>query len=578
MGIRLRRAWVAPVGFACVVALVAAGCGGGGGSSATDGKVSGDANTVNSGKPVGGGAVTYSITAPISNWNVLNSGGATYSVIDVNGVIAPRAFVVQPDGSVAMNEELLTRAEKVADSPHTVEYEFAEKATWSDGEPITADDLIYTWHALDPRHCPKCQASNTAGYDRIKSIKASDDGRKATVVFDQPYVDWQALFSPFLPAHVAAKYGDLDTAAGLAKSFNDGLATNVPKWSAGPFRVQEFTEDGSVVMVRNEKWFGPKPNLEKLVFRLITDVAQQPTSLANHEVDVIYPTPQVDIVQQVEELPGVKYQVSPAFQNHFLRVNMNAPPLKDKALRKAIFHAVDVKQIIAKTIGQFDKTAKQALANIFAQGNAGYTDAVSKYDYGIGDAEMAKQTLKDAGYSGIGEKLVDHDGKAVPPLRIIVPSGGKLINNEAQLVKAALQPLGIEVTIGAVANQVDAINEGNWAFSLGTVTKSPFSATDNIAYYLSCPKGVRFCRFNLANYGNPEVDKLLKSALAQTSSKAAIEKLRQADDLIAGDYASLPLYQNRTFLAYDAKLANVRDNSLEFPTYNSTQWGWLERE
>src|SRR5690606_17989960 len=138
MGIRSRRALVASVGVACAAVLVAA-CGGGGSGSGNsgDGEVSGKPNTVNSGKPVDGGTVTYAITAPISNWNVLNSGGATYSVIDVNAVISPRVFVTQPDGSVERNETLVTRAEQVSTSPQTIEYEFAEGAVWSDGTPIS---------------------------------------------------------------------------------------------------------------------------------------------------------------------------------------------------------------------------------------------------------------------------------------------------------------------------------------------------------------------------------------------------------------------------------------------------------
>lgn len=562
----------------CAAGLVSASCGGTGNDAASgDGQVSGKMNTVNTAKVHRGGTVTYTITYPISNWNVLSSGGATYSVIDVSGVIAPSAFVVQPDGSVARNQHLIEGAEKTASSPQTVEYKIRPDARWSDGKPITAKDFVYTWHALDPKYCPKCQASNTAGYNRIKSITGSDNGKTVQVVFDRPYVDWKALFSPFLPAHVAKTYGDTQTPQGLATSFNKGLSKNVPKWSAGPFRIKKFTSDGSVIMVRNKEWYGPKPHLDKLVFRLITDVAQQPTSLANHEVDVIYPTPQVDIVDQVDELPGVKYQVEPAFQSHYLRVNFNVEALQSRALRKAIFQAVDVPQFVHKTIGQFDDSAKPLKGNVFVKGSPGYEDVVSELGYGAGKVGKAKATLKHAGYTGVGKTLTGPDGDKVPELRIIVPAGSKLNNSEAQLVKAAAADLGLTLRIETVANQVDAIDKGNWAFSLGTVTKSPFTATDSIAYYMSCPDKVTYCRFNLGKYGNPKVDKLLKTALSETTRDGAIHKLQKAEKLIAEDYAFLPLYQNRSFLAYDARLGNIRDNSLAFPTYNSQQWGWIEK-
>lgn len=562
----------------CATALLLVACTGTAGTTAgtaTDGRVSDEPNTANTAEVGTGGTLTYTITYPISNWNVLNSGGSTYSVLDISGALLPGVFTLQPDGAPALNAALMTGAEKVADSPQTVKYTINPKAMWSDGTAVSADDFSYTWKALDPRQCPRCQAANTAGYDRIKSVTGSDGGKTVTVVFDQAYVDWKALFSPFLPAHVAATYGPIDTPEGLAKSFNEGLAKTAPKFSAGPFKIDEVAGDGSVVMSRNDKWYGEPAKLDKLIFRLITDVSQQPTSLANQEVDVIYPNPQVDIVQQVEELPSVRYQVTPGASMHLIWLNLNAPVMKNIALRKAIIQAVDVQQIIDKTIGQFDETAEPLKNHIFIKSSAGYTDLVSEYEYGIGDVEKAKKTLADAGYQGIGSKLVAPDGKPLPPLRFEVKAGDQLRASEAQLVQAALAPLGIAVQIATVANTVEAAQRGNWALAVGTVSQSPYSATSNIPYYLSCPAGQTFCRFNLNNYGNPEVDKLLNSALSAPNAEAATQMLQKAGKLVSGDYAVLPLYQNRSFLAYSAKVGNLRENSLAFPTYNTEQWGLL---
>ncbi|MFC7713253.1 hypothetical protein [Nonomuraea recticatena] len=81
------------------LALLLAACADGGGTKTAtsgDGRVTGELNTVNT-APVGtGGTVTYTITYPISNWNVLNTGGATYSVIDISSVLLPSAFSSSP--------------------------------------------------------------------------------------------------------------------------------------------------------------------------------------------------------------------------------------------------------------------------------------------------------------------------------------------------------------------------------------------------------------------------------------------------------------------------------------------------
>src|SRR5690606_29290063 len=104
-----------------------------------------------------------------------------------------------------------------------------------------------------------------------------------------------------------------------------------------------------------------------------------------------------------------------------------------------------------------------------------------------------------------------------------------------------------------------------------------FASTSNTAYYLSCPPKQTFCRFNIPNYGNPKVDKLMKAALSAKSREDANKKLQEADEIISADYAVLPLYNNRTFLAYDANLGNIRENSTSFPTYNTDEWGFIQK-
>ncbi|GAA1975098.1 ABC transporter family substrate-binding protein [Nocardioides panacihumi] len=520
-----------------------------------------------------GGTATYTITLPITNWNVLNAGGATYSVIDISNLLEPSAYLVQPDGSVVMNDQLLKSATEVKSDPQTIKYEINPNAKWSDGTPIDASDFIYNWQVQDPRQCPACAMALAAGYDRIKTVTGSNGGKTVTVVFDTPFSEWQSLFSTLLPAHVAATYGPVGTPAGRAKSFNEGFVKNPPKWSGGPFRVDQFTSDGSVVTVRNDNWYGPRSNLDSIVFRLITDPAEQPTALRNGEVDVIFPTPGVDLLKQVQAIDGVAYQMSPAPQVRDLYLNMNADALKDKALRQAIFTAIDLPGLVKKTIGQFDPTAKPLKDHLFLPGTPGYADDVTALGYGAGDAAAAKDILKSAGYSGIGTKLVAPGGKAVPELRMPVSNANSLAKDEAQLIKAALAPLGITVAVKPSPNPLGNLQDGTWEILDGTLGESPFVASMNQAYYSSCPTGVKFCNFNVSNYGNSEVDKRLSGALSTPDPAKAMQLLKEANGLIAADYVVLPLYQQRYFLAYKTSLANIR-NAYSFPTYNSEQWGF----
>ena len=541
------------------------------------GLVTGGANAVNAAASVRpGGTVTYTITAPITNWNVDSSSGATYSVIDVSSVLNPTVFMIEPDGSVRLNTAVVRSAEQTSASPQTVVYRINPAAKWSDGQPIDAGDFAYNWKVQDPRQCPQCEMANPAGYDRIRSVTGSDAGKTVTVVFDKPYVDWKSLFTTLLPAHVAGRYASIGTPAGLASGFNKGFATNVPTWSGGPYRIKTFTQDGSVVMVRNENWYGHRPSIDSIVFRLISAPAEQPTALANHEVNVISPLPTADLVHEISAIPDVKYQVSAAFQEHNMWVNLNAAAFKDRAFRQAVFEAVNVTDLVAKTIGQFDKTATPLKDHLFLPGQPGYQDLVSSLHYGVGDVNAAREVLRQAGYTGIGTKLVAPGGRPIPRMRFLV-SANPVVNTEGQLIKAALAPLGVDVNFVPTTSALKDITQGNWDISVGTVTETAFSATSNQAYYSSCPKGEIFCGFNLGNYANPKVDELLNSSLSAASPKQALSQLQEANRLVAEDYAVLPLYQQRVLVAYSGDLRNVRNNSLMFPTYNSDQWGFAAK-
>ena len=77
------------------------------------------------------------------------------------------------------------------------------------------------------------EPASTAGYSQIKSVTGSNGGKTATVVFSSPFGDWQSLFGPMIPAHIAEKVG-----------FNNGFQTfnAAVKVSGGPFEIQSYTQ------------------------------------------------------------------------------------------------------------------------------------------------------------------------------------------------------------------------------------------------------------------------------------------------------------------------------------------------
>ncbi|MCU1684262.1 MAG: transporter substrate-binding protein [Amycolatopsis sp.] len=577
--LRTTKRRAAKVGtFVAVAALALAACSGGSaGSSVQTGQAFADCdkspNTCNSATAdqiQAGGDVTYAIEKNIPNWNVISADGNVFETGMVTKGILPYTFYTQPDFNPALNKDFVESADVTSTSPQTIVYKINPKASWSDGTPLSADDFIYNWKTQDNKDCPACAVAGTAGYDQIKSVVGSDGGKTVTVVFDKAFTDWKQLWSSngaMYPAHLAAQHGDINTPAGLASSF-DWFGKTVPTWSGGPWKIDNFVDKQSVTEVPNPTYWGTKPNLGRVIFRVITDATQEPTALQNNEVQVIYPQPQVDLVNQVKNLPNVSSYIGTGLTWEHFDFNLKSPALGDKALRSALFTAVDRKAMIAKTVGQFTDKITPLNNHNFVPQQSGYKDVVSATGQGSGDLAKAKADLTAAGYTGIGTKLVDKSGKAVPSLRIRYTTGNAIRQSECELFQQTAKALGVTVTITPTDDLGNTTTTGDYDVIVFAWVASPYPFAG------AAPLWGTGQGSNYGKYSNPEVDKLIAQAASEPDQAKAADLLNQSDALMSQDAYVLPLYQKPTFIASSDKVANIRNNStLDAPVYNMAQWG-----
>lgn len=564
------------------VVLFAAACGGGGGGEQEEeggglAACAENPNTCNSGQVQQGGSMTFAIEKDIPNWNINSSDGNVFETGLVMTGIVPEPFIPSPDFSVAMNEDLLVSAEMTETDPQTIVYEIQPDAVWSDGTPITAKDFIFMWKTKNGTDCPECAADTTAGFDQVESVEGSNDGKTVTLTFAEPFTDWKQLFGGgddgLYPAHIAEKQGfDLDTEDGLAKAF-EYFATTVPTYSGGPFMIENFESNVAVTQVPNPKWWGDGPNLDRLIFRIITDATQEPVALQNDEVQAIYPQPQVDLVQQVERIPNVDSAIGEGLTWEHFDFNLENEFLKDKVLRKAMFTAIDRQEIIDKTVGQFTEGLEPLNSHNFIPGQEGYTDVVSPTGHGQGDVEKAKQMLTDADYTIEGEQLMTPDGEPVPPFTIRYTTGNAIRQDQCELFAQMVQPLGIDVEVQTTDDLGGTLTEGEYDIIVFAWVASPFVYAAAIQNWTSGSAS------NFGNYSNEEVDDLINQAATQTDPQQAAELLNQADAIMATDAYVLPLYQKPVFLAVQEKYANIRINATNIgPPYNVEEWGIRQGE
>jgi peptide/nickel transport system substrate-binding protein len=577
----MKRSRLASAGaLAAGVAMAATACAGGGGGSNASGGGSGGGSgglsacnskpmTCNSGKVKKGGTLTYTIEKDVKNWNLNSADGNTFDYQEaLDPIVMPGPFKTTPNLKFSVDHRYMTSVKQVKKSPQTIVYKINPKAVWSDGTQITAKDFVYEWKTNNGKDCSKCEPASTSGYDRISSVKGSNKGRTVTVKFSKPFTDWQGLFGPMYPAHIAAKHGNLSKPAGLAKSFKY-FSKNVPKWSAGPYKIQSFQDNKAVIEVPNPKWWGKGPHLKKLAFRIITKASEEPDALKNKEVNFIYPQPEVDLVNQIKNTQGVHYSVDKGLQWEHFDLNLGKSYLKNKAVRDAIFTAVDRKTLKNKTVDQFSKGIKVDNSHTLVPGQQGYEDTVTTAtDHGQGKINLAKQKLTKAGYKISGGKLMQPSGKPFPALSCKYATGNQIRNQECQLIGNQLQKIGIKMSPKPVDDLGTTLGKAQFSAIVYAWVSDPYPFAG--AQQLWTPKGGG----DYGKFNNPKVTKMLDQAESQTDRQKAYKLMAQADKLISKGSYALPLYQKPTMIAGYKKYANVRDNPTNVgPPYNTEEWG-----
>jgi peptide/nickel transport system substrate-binding protein len=387
---------------------------------------------------------------------------------------------------------------------------------------------------------PKIDAATTTGYDRIKQVTGSADGKTVTVVFNQRFADWQGLFGSLVPAHYVRRQPG---------GWNHGLdkhPEDIP--SGGPFRIARFRQGETVTLRRNDRYWGPRAHLDQIVIRLVPDSDAQLDALRNREADLIRPQPTTDLITHIRRLPGVRSQAGPTLGFEHLTFNLKNSILADLAVRRAIATAIDTEQLVDRLLRPVDPTAQPLGNRIWLTGQQPYQDHAGGY----GDGVYAK------------------DGKRLE-LRCSTFTGDPWRKAEGELLQAQLAEAGIRLRIanGPISAFFGWVDDGNFDIADFAWIGTPFPISSSQDLYRTGGGG------NHGEFSDPKVDDLLRRAAGELDPAKAAAIGNQIDQQLWGQLPSIPLYQLPSFLAFRQDLVNVRNNSTtEGPFWNAGSWGF----
>ena len=501
------------------LSLVLASCGGPSSSSSEEPAASGSGST-SQGETTSGPKDEVVTMAIISTWNTLNvyntSGNYGNCVADQ---MFERMVSCTHDGEYLPR---LANSWEMADDNMSMTFYLNENATWHDGEPLTADDVVYSIERIlnDPT------LEMGVYLMRLQEVKKVDD-YTVQLVTKVPY----PVFSGSL-THIMML--DKETCEGLS---NEEIADNPV--GTGRYRLVEHVKGSSIKLERNDEWWGDElPEAETVEFRVIANDATRTTALLNGEVDFISNIPVMD-ADRISSSEGVQVITSPSLSCNYLGFDLlnetgsdgtdDPNPLMIKEVRQAIYHAINIDEIIDVVMNGYATVANSYMPSICV----GYNPDAERPAY---DPDLAKELLAEAGYpDGFNLRI---DGNSESDV------------NADQLIQAVatyLERVGIKTEVNLIPRasfyeKTDPENLQSSCYMAGWGDGSGEGMVifNDMVYTYNGKEGLG--EGNRGHYSNPEVDALLDQASVESDQAKRAELVSQVDDITRDDAGYIPLF------------------------------------
>jgi peptide/nickel transport system substrate-binding protein len=502
---------------------------------------------------------TIDLFPPQFNYNQVD--GAEKNNRDVLGALVPFLYLAQPDGTVKINEDYLTSATLTSTNPQVVTYTLRDEATWSDGTPMTWQDFRAQWQALNGNN-KNFQIASSTGYKDIASVERGTSDKQAVVTFATPFSDWQTIFDPLYPAST-------NTNPAL---FNTGWTQGLPI-TASPFTVAQIDRTANTItVVRDEKWWGRKPRLDRIIFRSIPREAQF-DALANNETDYVNIGPEVNAFTRAQSAAGVT--VRRALAPYYQHLTFNGRPgaiLADQKLRIAIQKGINRHAITQALIGRIVPAATPLGNHIYVQTMQGYQDNSEVIAY---DPTEASRILDSLGWTRPvaakpGESAEDQgtrrkNGRELV-IRDVIPTQTPRAEQEARQVQQFLAEIGVKVEIIPVPSGDffdKHIIPANFDITHFAWIGVPFPVTTKSSIY-----GTRGeTQQNFGGIGDDTINNLFAQATREFDPARKIELANQIDREIWRTGHSLMLYQRPDVVAVRDGIANIGALGIASPIY-----------
>jgi peptide/nickel transport system substrate-binding protein len=437
----------------------------------------------------------------------------------------------------------------------TLEFKLHPGVRWHDGAPFTADDVVFTYETtVDPK-TPSPYRSDYQDVERVEAI----DPHTVRVTYKKPYA--KALLSwavSMLPKHLLEPY------------VKTGKLKDAPQnWTApvgtGPYRFKEMKSGEKVVVVANPDYFKGRPNISRIVYRIIPSQATIFLELKARGVDVAGLTA-LQYKRQTE-YPAFQKAYNkfryPGSGYTYLGFNLKDPRFADRRVRLAIAHAINKQELLDGVVLGLGRGA----TGPFRPGTWADNPNVKGVPY---DLKKAAALLAEAGWKTRNpEGLLVKDGKPFT-FELLTNQGNDERKKIAEIVQASLRDLGIGVDIRILewaALLKEHVKKRNFdAMVLGWGTGAD---PDQYVVWHSSQTGPD--ELNHISYKNPEVDALLEAGRSSCVQADRARFYHRLHEVLAEDQPLVFLYWRDVMPAVSSRIFGVNPGAAGI-RWNQDEW------
>jgi peptide/nickel transport system substrate-binding protein len=470
------------------------------------------------------------------------------------------------DGRLDHRLDLAVRAHATAT---TLSYTIRRDAYWNWGGkrlPVTYRDFVYTWQMMvDPNN----GVAVRDGYDLITGYSHRGE-RQVTFIWKQPYGDWVDLFDRVYPVDALAGT-DFNHAWASCICGSDGQPVG-----DGPYLLTGYTQGQGSALTANPYWYGHKPRLKEVDFRVLADGTTDAQAISGAAVDVVSPPFSHDLLRLVG-LPHLALSRVPGLTEEHVDLELGPQGnllLRAPWVRRVLMLAIDRGAIIRAVFGDLGLTMKPLDNALFAQADPRYRADFAQWRYAPGRAlRLLKRHCVGGPTSfSTGNTLTWSCSGYPASFRFTWTAGNVTRATQEELIKTQLKAVGIDVT--------DAPMPANEIFTTGGIPAANYDLADfawsrpadpgALAPVWSCGGAA-----NYLGYCDTPATRLLESAGLEVDPARRAADLAHADRLLARDLPSIPLYAQPAMLVRQVALQGPEASPVPGGfTWNVEDWHW----